>query len=78
MGRKGVGQLSILEFVVQGESSLRKVRSCKFEHDNHDNLFLTNNVSFIFRASKHITECFFISFRARKSIMFISLEDNVC
>ena len=42
------------------------------------NLFLMNNVSFIFRTSKHNTECFFISFRARKSIMFTSLEDNVC
>ena len=43
------------------------------------NLFLmNNNVAFIFRTSKHNTECFFISFRARKSIMFTSLEDNVC
>ena len=37
-----------------------------------------NNVFFIIRTSKHNTECFFISFRARKSIMFTSLEDNVC
>ena len=37
-----------------------------------------NNVSFIFRTSKHNTERFFISFRARKSIMSTSLEDNVC
>ena len=36
-----------------------------------------NNVSFIFRTSKHNTECFFISFHARKNIMFTSLEDNV-
>ena len=37
-----------------------------FEHDNHDNLFLMNNVFFFFRTRKHNTECFFISFRARK------------
>ena len=30
------------------------------------NLFLMNNVFFIFRTSKHNTECFFIRFRARK------------
>ena len=41
------------------------------------NLFLMNNVFFIFRTSKHNTECFFIGFRARKSIMITSVEDNV-
>ena len=30
------------------------------------NLFLMNNVFFIFRTSKHNTGCFFIRFRARK------------
>ena len=39
---------------------------------------MNNNVAYIFRTSKHNTERFFISFRARKSIMFTSLEDNVC
>ena len=78
MERKDFGHLSLLEFVVQEESFLRKDRSCKFEHDNHKNHFLMNNVFFIIRTSKHNTECFFISFRARKSIMFTSLEDNVC
>ena len=33
---------------------------------NTSNLFLMNNVFFIFRTSKHNTECFFIRFRARK------------
>ena len=54
-------------FVVQGERFLRKDRRCKFEHDNHDNPFLMNNVIFIFRTSKHNTERFSISFRARKN-----------
>ena len=78
VGRKGFGHLSLLEFVVQGKRFLRKDRSCKFEHDNHDNLFIMNNVSFIFSTSKHNTECFSISFRARKNIMITFLEDKVC
>ena len=58
---------TLVTFVVQGERFLRKDRRCKFEHDNHDNLFLMNNVFFIFRTSKHNTERFSISFRARKN-----------
>ena len=59
-------------FVVQGERFLRKDRRCKFEHDNHDNLFLMNNVFFIFRTSKHNTERFSISIRARKNYGHLS------
>ena len=86
VGRKGFGHLSLLEFVVQGKRFLRKDRSCKFEHDNHDNLFIMNNVSFIFSTSKHNTECFSISFRARKNhydhlsrgqCLFERIESNI-
>ena len=42
------------------------------------NLFLMNNVSFIFRTSKHNTGCFLFVFAQEKSIMITSLEDNVC
>ena len=36
-----------------------------------------NNVIFIFRTSKHNTECFLLVFAQEKSIMIASLEDNV-
>ena len=56
-----------------------RIEVVSFNMITTSNLFLmNNNVAFIFCTSKHNTECFFISFRARKSIMFTSLEDNVC
>ena len=60
------GDLSHLEFVVQGRGFCERIEVVSLNMITTSNLFLMNNVFFIFRTSKHNTECFFISFRERK------------